>query len=98
MKNYSNDTGARNAVLVKWKNGKIGEYKIGASGKVDVKYIEPGVGFSYYRDHLYVPGKQHETNNLTLEFKFTPLTEIGDNRNYSAILATLQITLYALGV
>ena len=55
LKNYSNDTGARNAVKVKWRNGKIGEYKIGASGKVDVKYIEPGVGFSYYRDHLYVP-------------------------------------------
>lgn len=66
MTNYSNDTGARNAVKVKWKNGKTGEYKIGASGKVDVKYIEPGVGFSFYRDHLYVPGKQHETNNLTL--------------------------------
>jgi len=66
LTNYSNDTGARNAVKVEWKNGKTGEYKIGASGKVDVKYIEPGVGFSFYRDHLYVPGKQHETNNLTL--------------------------------
>jgi hypothetical protein len=71
LKNYSNDTGARNAVLVKWKNGKIGEYKIGASGKVDVKYIEPGVGFSYYRDHLYVPGKQHETNNLPSCYRFS---------------------------
>jgi hypothetical protein len=49
-----------------------------ASGKVDVKYIEPGVGFSYYRDHLYVPGKQHETNNLTLEFKFTQISVISD--------------------
>lgn len=64
--------------MVKWRNGKIGEYKIGASGKVDVKYIEPGVGFSYYRDHLYVPGKQHETSNITLEFKFTQISVISD--------------------
>jgi hypothetical protein len=33
--------------------------------------IKDFLGFSYYRDHLYVPGKQHETNNITLEFKFT---------------------------
>ena len=32
------------------------EYRIGSGGKVDVKFVEPGVGMDYYRDHLYIPG------------------------------------------
>ena len=57
VRNYGGDTGARNAVKVKWKNGEINVYKLGAAGKVDLKFMEPGVGTDYYRDHLPVPGK-----------------------------------------
>lgn len=57
LKNYKTDTGARNAVHVKWTNGKTCEYRVGASGKMDLIYVEPGVGTDYYRDHLYIPGK-----------------------------------------
>lgn len=57
IRNYGGDTGARNAVKVKWKNGEINVYKIGACGKVDLTFIEPGCGFDYYRDHLPTPGE-----------------------------------------
>ena len=55
IRNYGGDTGVRNAVKVKWKNGEINVYKVGAGGKVDLKITEAGVGTDYYRDHLLAP-------------------------------------------
>lgn len=65
--NHSTDTGARNAVRVAWEKGKKGDYRIGASGKVDVKCLETSVGHDYYRDHLYVPDS---SIRLTREVSF----------------------------
>ncbi|VDI78368.1 E3 ubiquitin-protein ligase mind-bomb, partial [Mytilus galloprovincialis] len=67
LKNYKTDTGARNAVHVKWTNGKTCEYRVGASGKMDLIYVEPGVGTDYYRDHLYIPDS---SQRLTREYSF----------------------------
>jgi hypothetical protein len=61
------DTGVRNAVKVKWKNGEINVYKVGAGGKVDLKITEAGVGTDYYRDHLLAPGKISQSITLNTD-------------------------------
>lgn len=69
IRNYGGDTGARNAVKVKWKNGEINVYKLGAGGKVDLKFMEPGVGTDYYRDHLDIPDSSARITRETSTFE-----------------------------
>ena len=39
-------------------------YKVGAGGKVDLKFKEAGIGTNYYRDHLLAPGKINQSITL----------------------------------
>ncbi|CAG2223699.1 MIB [Mytilus edulis] len=55
IRTYGGDTGARNAVKVTWENGEGNVYKLGAGGKMDLKFMVPAVGTEYYRDHLDIP-------------------------------------------
>ncbi|XP_067659038.1 E3 ubiquitin-protein ligase MIB2-like [Haliotis asinina] len=49
-----NVTTIRNIARVKWDNGRSNIYRVGHEGKVDLKYIEEGIGPSYYRDNMPV--------------------------------------------
>jgi len=42
-------------------------YKVGAGGKVDLKFRKAGVGTYYYRDHLLAPGKINQSVKLNTD-------------------------------
>ncbi|KAF4522286.1 hypothetical protein B566_EDAN010994, partial [Ephemera danica] len=45
---------------VTWTSGSTNVYRLGHKGKVDLKYIEPSTGGSYYRNHLPLLGQEVE--------------------------------------
>lgn len=48
----------RSVVYVIWQLGLINVYRVGYKGKVDFKYIQLVSGWIYYKEYLFVLGKQ----------------------------------------
>ena len=47
----------RSVASVTWESGGNNVYRVGHKGKVDLKYIEDGIGGFYYKEHLPRLGK-----------------------------------------
>ena len=55
IRGWDSESG-RSVAHVTWSSGSTNVYRVGHKGKVDLKYIQPGAGVVYYRDHLPVLG------------------------------------------
>ena len=56
VKGWDSESG-RSVAHVTWPSGSTNVYRVGHKGKVDLKYVTPSSGGSYYRDHLAVLGE-----------------------------------------
>lgn len=56
IKGWDNET-SRSVAKITWSSGNNNVYRIGHNGRVDLKYVEEGVGGFYYPDHLPVLGR-----------------------------------------
>ncbi|XP_046396249.1 E3 ubiquitin-protein ligase MIB2 [Ischnura elegans] len=60
IRGWDNESG-RSVANVTWTGtGSTNVYRVGHKGKVDLKYVQPGLGGFYYRDHLPVLGQDVE--------------------------------------
>ncbi|XP_059173149.1 E3 ubiquitin-protein ligase MIB2-like [Physella acuta] len=58
--NSDNDSG-RGIATVTWSlSTRVYKYRVGHKGQVDLKYLTPGIGQTYYTNHLPVLGKVEE--------------------------------------
>ena len=56
---------------VQWNgSGCSNVYRVGHKGKVDLKYIQEGVGGLYYKDHLAVFGIFFSTSYLKMKSNY----------------------------
>ncbi|KAJ1522563.1 hypothetical protein ONE63_001749 [Megalurothrips usitatus] len=56
IRGWDNESG-RSVANVTWTTGSTNVYRLGHKGKVDLRYIEPASGGSYYREHLPILGQ-----------------------------------------
>lgn len=57
IRGWDSESG-RSVAHVTWQSGSTNVYRVGHKGKVDLKYIQSAPGWTYYKEHLPVLGKQ----------------------------------------
>ena len=65
LEGSTDNTGTRNVVRVKWEKGGSNICRVGANGKVDLKFVEECPGTIYFKDHLPRLGKLWSTFGAT---------------------------------
>lgn len=55
IRGWDNES-CRSVANVSWVSGSTNVYRLGHKGNVDLKYIQPGLGGFYYKDHMPVLG------------------------------------------
>ncbi|XP_071451950.1 E3 ubiquitin-protein ligase MIB2 [Hetaerina americana] len=69
IRGWDNESG-RSVANVTWTGtGSTNVYRVGHKGKVDLKYVQEGLGGFYYRDHLPVLGENIEQQFVNASIK-----------------------------
>lgn len=55
IRGWDNES-CRSVANVSWLSGSTNVYRLGHKGNVDLKYLQPGLGGYYYKDHMPVLG------------------------------------------
>ncbi|CAL1535859.1 unnamed protein product [Lymnaea stagnalis] len=81
-RNEYSSFGRCEAVVV-WRNGSSNTYRLGIEGKVDLKYVKPASGGTFYKHHLPVVGKHEESR---IDWKIGDRLKCGHELETSKVL------------